>query len=46
MNRRSKQVVALFATATVVTLMWPGPSSADDSGTQTTLSGFDASLTA
>lgn len=46
MNRRSKQVVALFATATIVTLMWPGPSSADDTGAQTTLSGFDASLTA
>ena len=45
MNRRTKQVVALLGTATVVTLMWPGPSSADDS-TQTTLSGFDASLTA
>jgi hypothetical protein len=29
----------------MVTLMWPGPSSADD-GTQTTLSGFDASVTA
>lgn len=45
MNRRTKQVVALLGTAAVVTLMWPGPSSADD-GAQTTLSGFDASLSA
>lgn len=46
MRRRTKQAVALLGTAAVVTLMWPGPSSADDSGSQTTLSGFDASLTA
>ena len=46
MNRRTKQAVALLATATVATLMWPGPSSADDTGPDTTLTGFAASLTA
>ena len=46
MNRRTKQAVALLATATVATLTWPGPSSADDTGPDTTLTGFAASLTA
>lgn len=46
MNRRYRQAVAVLGTAAVVTLLWPGPSSADDGGPNTDLGGFSAGVTA